>query len=387
MGEMFKSRSANQSGFILITLAVAILVLGLMLSAYLYMLEINRRQMEMSRTDQAFSSTMHKFANYLSSHGHLPCPAARDLSPGDDGYGIATDCTAQDVSPGSCAHGYCVAVRDGARVRTGIVPFVTLKIPRDDAVDANGNFLTYALTERQGTPAYSDGGGVIEVVERDADGTSLSRIANFVLVSHGEDGAGAWRPNGSVGPKACVEGNRDGENCDLDAVFVRAPFALASGEHYFDDQVEYVLWDWTYIWDFTYGDQAGSYSRGGLDSYIGVGTNNPHDKLHVGTGGNLQVEDGALSTKALCDQAGADCFGPEALGGDVSEGKGMNCPQSSFMIGIKKGRPVCGSIFSGSSSECPEGSFLAGVSFSSANGFSARCVNAITGASTEIRPQ
>jgi len=393
----------NEGGFVLISLAILMIVLSLAISAYLYTVKTRKEQEMKERTNLAYTTVLNKMASYLATNGSLPCPAARGLAPTSLNYGVSPlDCAATTVAAGSCGtgnNGYCVATNGGQRIRIGIVPFATLKIDAKDAVDAYGNFFTYAVTERQAKKEtyVSENGGTIsysyikdKVNLTDPDVIETNNTTDFAVVSHGPDGAGAFMMSGQANPRACPTTGIDRENCNNDGVFISRNYAPANTTSHFDDQVETVLLDWVYIWDSSYGDTNSSYSRGGLDSNMGVGTENPEKKLHVGGGGNLRIENGKLDAKSLCTEgtpgapgvpAGPDkCFNPNKLGGSITQGEGMNCNTNEAMIGIANGDSKCGTFAVSEPVACPNNSFFTGLSYSAGAGLVVNCTNAITGA-------
>lgn len=385
-----RKKASHEDGFVLISLSILIILISLAISAYLYGLQAQRNLERTERTNQAFTSVMNKIATYLATEGRLPCPAARNLAPSSTQYGIETNCGTATVGVGSCGSGYCVTSRSGQRIRIGIVPFATLKIDPQDAADAYGNFFTYALTERQGVTAtyLGENGGTIELQDSTVT-PPTSKNVDFVIVSHGEDGAGSFKPTGQKPhQQTCSTTYADKENCDNDAVFAKRPYALAKGPSYFDDQVETNLLNWVYIWDATYGSAKGSYSRGGLGSNMGVGTEDPQRKLHIGNNGNLRIENGFLATKQICDKSGNNCFSPSVLGGNVNAStqnkqRGMQCGSGSLMIGIRNGGAVCGTI-GPASSKCPADSFFSGISYTSGGVLQVTCRNALNGSTTTV---
>ena len=373
----------------IMTIAILLAVFGMMLATYIHLSKLNAEKNNVAITTKSFASVMNKMSLYMAAEGHLPCPAARNLDPASNQYGAETNCADVSVTPNaSCAvtQPYCVTQRDGQRIRIGIVPFKTLKLSKEDAMDAYGNFFLYAVTESQtstGSFKMEDGGKILLQKKNEAGTVTASRDAHFVLVSHGKDRRGAFSMFGRQ-DAACSTGQVDSENCNNDATFVMAPYAPANTTAHYDDRVEANMLDWVYIWDSSFKSQVGSYSRGPLSSFIGVGTEDPKEKLHVGgSNGNLRIENGALYVRRLCNKGSSSlCFPATVLGGDINSGKanhGMKCPADTVMIGISNNAPVCGTLAVVTSHGCPTDSFYAGVHFSG-SGLIISCANAISGA-------
>ena len=393
----------NEDGFALISIALLLIVTGLALSTYIYAFKTQREDALRDRTDFAFSTVLNKMVSQLAIDGHFPCPASRNLPPTDPLYGVETDCTDTSVPAGTCSatDPYCVAetTPGGPRIRIGIIPFRTLGIDRNDAIDAYGNFLTYALTETQGTGTITVDNGNIQLTELNYDyidqsrfiinpsnpglQTSTANNLDFVLISHGPDGRGSYTLNGTPHPTPCTGSHDDIENCDNDANFLKKPLFNAENTDHFDDKVEAEMQSWIYIWSEVSTEPEWSTNRG--NAKIGVGTSSPTHDLHVA--GNLRIEEdsagGILYTDELCDETHANCFDPTALGGDFDDGNGMECPANTQMVDIVNGAPICKHIGK-SSGSCPAGYYFTGISYTAGSTLRATCTNLISGATTNI---
>lgn len=372
----------SEGGFALIALAIFLIVLGLALSMYVYGLNAQKELVRQEETNFAFSSVMNKMGAFIAIEGRYPCPARRDENPGSANYGIETDCTDTSVAVGSCGDGYCVTDRLTKRIRIGIVPFKTIGVDRNDATDSYGNFLTYALMEEQGDFAtYDPDAGTIQIEEEDLSGGSAFSDVGFTLVSHGEDGRGSYNVNGIADPDTCVGSHDDVENCDNDANFLSKPFSNSQGPGHFDDQVEFILNDWVYIWDSAFGDFETSYGRNNAD--VGIGTDDPQEKLHIGGGGNLRIENGSLHTMELCDVSESNCFNPNVLGGTVAAGEGMDCLAGDMlMTDIVTAAPTCALFYGNATGSCSGNSFVSQMAYAGGGVITVTCTNALTGATS-----
>ena len=100
------------------------------------------------------------------------------------------------------------------------MPFRSLGIPDDNAVDGWGNLLNYAITESlTDKTTFRQTGGAIDVVdENDVSRLTPEGSTQYVIFSTGEDGAGGYASSG-VPVSPCPVGLLQTENCDGDAVF------------------------------------------------------------------------------------------------------------------------------------------------------------------------
>lgn len=167
--------AGSQRGAALIIMAV-ILVLG---SAYVLVSRLNANQAlwEQNReTADRLGQARSALIGYALNTGCLPCPSASANS---------------GVAQASCP---------AASQRVGFFPWLTLDMP---GLDSWEHRLRYSVT-----PAFAEGtcsfdettNGDIRVETRDATGslTALTTTAPAVLVSHGQNGYGAFTGNGAA---------------------------------------------------------------------------------------------------------------------------------------------------------------------------------------------
>jgi prepilin-type N-terminal cleavage/methylation domain-containing protein len=204
-------------GFTLVEMAVVLVIIGFLLSAGLKVASSVLSTSASSSTTSNMNVIKQSLVSYLRSNGKLPCP---------DTSGIPTG-----ISPASCTssdQGY------------GVVPWVTLGLSRDIALDGFSNFITYRVSNGDGisiqkptesipsaiyknqdwtnrdpnntqnnyftilsiTSDQSDKNGykTIEIQERDEAGklSTITYNAIVVLFSHGKNGYGAKTVKGTT---------------------------------------------------------------------------------------------------------------------------------------------------------------------------------------------
>ena len=175
----------KQYGFSLVELAVVLVIVGIVitmgLKATMSVLESSTYSVTKAKQEQLKGSLV----GFLRTNGRLPCP--------DNGAGVATG-----VEASPCTDGY------------GVIPWQTLGISRDSAIDGWGNFFTYRVANgsvagsknwtSKTVPASDFSVNELKTPtitltfqELDAAGTIFGTIktAVAVILSHGKNGFGA----------------------------------------------------------------------------------------------------------------------------------------------------------------------------------------------------
>lgn len=183
-----------QSGFTLAEMAIVVVISGILLTigakGFSALLTSNQRE----ATRQKHALLGNALTTYLAANRRLPCP--------DTGFtGVETRATPNNAAT------RCVLT--SGRV-IGRVPYLTLGISRDLAMDAMGNFITYEVQESNTVPTrdwtrsarFSTANvGTLNVRTRPeaapSTTTNLTTQAVVVLVSHGGNGSGAFNLNGT----------------------------------------------------------------------------------------------------------------------------------------------------------------------------------------------
>jgi prepilin-type N-terminal cleavage/methylation domain-containing protein len=127
-------------GFTLVEMAIVIIIAGVMLAAAAAIALPMIQEARLVGT-QAKMDKLAKALDYYAVHNNrMPCPAAPNVTPpGGEPFGY---------EQGSGASGSTVPATCPGTV--GIVPYKTLGIPNDWAIDGWGDYITYAIS-----PAYS----------------------------------------------------------------------------------------------------------------------------------------------------------------------------------------------------------------------------------------
>ena len=294
---MKQATSKHQSGFTLIEMAVVMIIIGLITAGLFAALKVEQERQIIQQQRESFDNVfdaLREFINSPNSYyandaswaggngmnidptdpmdrnliigGRFPCPADPAAGLGNPNFGIESvnaalapnqngdDDTddANELGDPAIAHTCDLAPAaiasndvDGSAgitegdVFVGALPFVTMGLSSDIGIDAYGNQYTYAVTAgatkwgaAEETPGYVDN-FTIDNAGAPAD-TGIDTV--FAVVSHGEDGRGAYTKYGAL-VGACA-GTLDSENCDGDATFIVAGAEnrrAVAGAGYYDD--------------------------------------------------------------------------------------------------------------------------------------------------------
>ena len=382
--------SRSQAGISLLEVAIGLAIAGLLLAGVLSSYVAYKQTLPYTNTEFTRNLLLNAMSEFVLMHGRLPCPADPTLPRTSPNAGREY-CLANGSGNVCRAYGGGVGGEicrfDGARdtladvdaapdpVLYGVVPYVTLGLVAEDAIDGWRNQHTYTVTEyltragtgANGTQSYNSQFGALSMslyskttdtfvpATNSETGTGGSYL--YTIVSHGPDGKGAYSLDGRQ-PMPCTGQGRDLENCDKDASFHSfetkgAATSFVQGPRYFDDPAPlYQLNKDTDKWGA--GSSAGTgfiYNKAGQK--VGIGTHEPQWELHVV--GDISANNYAVNS--ICDAAGANCFAPEIFGG-----AGISC-NGGLVLGVSAGKLVCQTRAYGSDyipGTCPTGKYIVG---------------------------
>jgi len=374
------SNDMSSKGFTLVEFSVVMTIFALLVGSAIL---LYAQYYERKKVEKNISSIMEMeeaIKAFFFTEGRFPCPGPLTANVGDSNYGMELNCQNTAPSPD-----YNLAVHtfdidgDGSdenvRVRIGTFPFRTVferladhamqeaagtapkktsytrSIDAGSVLDAYSRQFTYVVTEEQATPGYKDRAGAIEIY--DEHGELIAERMNFVLVSHGDNGAGAITTEGTL-YRACDLAAVEGENCDNDHIFTAGLRTEASGTDFYDDVVSQLQYIPFYLWDQT-AEGSSNIINENLGN-VGINVTDPEERLHVD--GNMTAWyfwDGfgsAFSEKLCAENAGVwdeDCFSAEVIAGtldpdhldpvnDDENNDDIACPPGTLMKRIVNGR-------------------------------------------------
>ncbi len=253
----------SSSGFSLIEVAIALIVIGLFITPIIMIYNISMQASILNTTKARLSNVESALNKYVIKYGHYPAPADRNIAQGLAGFGVSvaaitTNCSTPPATAGAACRTQIGAENgDGVGgpddVLIGDIPFATLGIRYDNILDGYGKKFIYAVTQSQTVAGtFNNAWGAINVLNHDGNNLfTLPPYAHYVIASTGKDGKGAFNING-IQTTACGNpaGGVDQENCDLDALF-RNNFLVngegagqrlydVAGATHFDDYLAYV---------------------------------------------------------------------------------------------------------------------------------------------------
>lgn len=377
----------DQSGMTLIDLSIFLMVLGLLTVPLIKVYDGWKYSKARGITDNNIASINKAIADYYFDNRRYPCPAVATDAPNSANFGREN----------------CAGTAIPGNMHDGMVPFVTLKIPADMALDGWSNRIRYVVSTQMVPPIAPP------VATFPVTGITLQRFSpvscngtlnapqlntQIVLVSHGPKGVGAFSSNGTL-VQACPGGATpplEAENCDGDAVFFDDICARndREGPNYYDDIIYSDDTVPSRIWMYSTSPAADPTDIVSTMQRVGINNPNPFGggpDMGVDVLGNVMSGDGtvanpgAIVSDALCDVNGANCFTPELIGGvattrndctkNPGQGIGMRgiwggteagdartgarvrcqssylpaaattCPANKYAIGFSGGRIVC----------------------------------------------
>ncbi|MBY0508623.1 MAG: type II secretion system GspH family protein [Rhodospirillaceae bacterium] len=234
---------AKSGGFTLIEMAIVLVVMGLAVSGIVTVGASIGTSAKYGETQRIMAKVQDALRVYVTQHGCLPCPALGSEDPTASGTlaGLSRDTVGSYVTATTfCTSNTCLT-------NNGVVPYKTLGIGPQEYLDAWDSMFTYRIgaglaadNAMVRTPPSTFPAGDITVVNARSTAILVTTEAAYVLVSHGGDGAFAFRQTGSQRPDVYGQtgsaGGQD-ENRDGDATFAQGDEdALATVAH-FDDLV------------------------------------------------------------------------------------------------------------------------------------------------------
>lgn len=376
------AEKTNQ-GFSLIEMCIILIVSGILITtlSVVYFQHISGRHL--AETRKALNTAQSAMTEYRGRLGVYPCPADPEKGPGDAGFGEA-DCGLAPVN-GRDADGN----GQPDKILIGAIPYNSMQpILRDvdlsagNTIDGWGRKLTYAVTLSLTDPvSYNDYHGAIAVEDENAKSVlNEPGTAHLILISHGNNGRGAYMPSGTLvqncvistpvippppaPPPAPPMAHNETENCDNDGTFLDG-LRYADEFSYNDDLAKYLITQVSSLWSYTGGIFVPPTSTNLVlqvansnPGYVGIGVVDPVEPLHIA--GSIQAEQ--LEVDKFCDTSGLDCMSPETIGGEVPD---MQCEPGKAITKIEdeNARAYCEPIFTAATAgTCPAGQAMIGIS-------------------------
>jgi prepilin-type N-terminal cleavage/methylation domain-containing protein len=216
-------RKPNYRGFSLVEMAIVLVIVGLLVSAFLVPLSVQRDLKDYAETQKRIEEIKESLIGYALTHGYLPCPAISAING------------AEDRTAAICTSGK----------RAGFLPWAELGVPK---LDNWGHLYRYSVT-----PGYTSSlakvtlspltPADITIRTRDSLGNLVdltnTGVVPFAVVSMGKNGLGATNDDGTISLDTSATNTDEDSNAGGTTVFVNRIFSsnktFGGGE--FDDLV------------------------------------------------------------------------------------------------------------------------------------------------------
>lgn len=184
-----KKFSVKEKGFSLLEMAIVITISAVSISAGLVVFNEYSRQTKYDQTIAKIEEIMDAIDDYADRFNRLPCPAdATDLIS-DANFGIGTysgSCTTENLEN--------TGTPDTVM---GMLPVSTLNLYPSYAYDAWGNRFSYVIDQDSAqTNGMDEAEADIELDLKNFDSSSSYSGVVVIVMSHGENGYGAWPARG-----------------------------------------------------------------------------------------------------------------------------------------------------------------------------------------------
>jgi type II secretory pathway pseudopilin PulG len=381
----------GQQGFTLLDMCITLIVVGLLLSAALYAYNMQRyyfdRYITQARTNQITAAIDRFFMNY----GFYPCPAELELSRDNPLYGNEACPDLAEVNIPALVDGQPdrVLVRGtgvaspttrvaAAAMLYGAVPVTALQLPTEMMLDGFGNKFSYAVTRTLTLPAAGpgvrNGALTVNMIQTvvDSEGNDATNLANsvvesnrahYILISHGEDGLGAFSREG-VRRAPCpnnVQHPRQSMNCTTNNVnfFNNAGYyTRGTGSLYIDDVIAFSAALPARMW---MNNPSSDVQSTGI--LVGIGTPGAATQS-LEVVGNVAIEDGNVIADRNCNLTNNTTIGPNCFTADIIGGARATCRDARRlgMTGISYNNQNCFALApTGTARICPNGTYLQGI--------------------------
>ena len=202
------------AGFSLVEITIVLAIVAILMAGLLPTITGQVEQQHISQTRKQLEEIQQALIGFAISNGRLPCPADGSIATGQAQAGI--EATAGSGSSMTCANA------------GGVLPWATLGLAETDAwgrrfsyrvtvdfADALGNTSTYGGCTPNPLPAQASfalcSSGNL-TVQSAAGGSNIALGIPAVVVSHGNNGYGAYTPQGGQLPASGSADEADNSN-------------------------------------------------------------------------------------------------------------------------------------------------------------------------------
>lgn len=367
----------SSKGFTLIELCIVILIVGILILPLLEYYNQYREQRKLEITKENVNLSISAMSSPL---GRYPCPTDRALPSTDPNYSTE-NCVLASIKlcSDSTKSGICKVElpvdKDEDRfndfILIGGVPTkgytsyhpltllptsapvaISKLVNNTTIVDGWNNKLTYAVSYTLSNPkrvnSFSDFklGSIAAVDEFERATAGINNDGQFVVLSHGKNGSGAYSKEGTLIP--CPTGTRETENCNDDEKFMQAIGSYdGAGATQYDDYVKFYTVAAGELWrNIVNAGETTPHIINMNTQNVGVNlTGPPTTKLEVGG----TIKSSTVRTDNICGPTPgvSDCFSSTianawpATDGTLNYSAGY-CGDGQIVLEISKGKLKCG---------------------------------------------
>lgn len=248
-----RMRRFLRRGFSLLELAVVLVIISFIAGGLLTIGTNKTKSAKWTDTRTRMTQIEDALGAFLLANRRLPCPADPSIAPDAAGFGVE-DCTAATTAS---------ATTTPSTMLVGSVPTFTLAMSDETMLDGWGRRYTYVVYKDFTLTDYDSVGGTyfntpsftmitptdempavtaISVMDNNATPNLKTDLAIMVLISHGENGHGAWLKEGGAArnnPGSLGAGEDENAEDPTDPLAVDEVFTQDDISGDFDDIVDY----------------------------------------------------------------------------------------------------------------------------------------------------
>lgn len=213
----------RQGGFSLIEISLVVVIMAIVAGSVLALLNAQQISARVSATQTKQEAIKQALINFVARNSRLPCPAVATAAQGAATYGVEANASGAPACNGTTVIGA------GANVNVrGVVPWVTLGLSDDAALDGYNRRFTYQVRRSQADANAMTASTIStltgNITVRNAAAGAIINTNNAavaVIVSHGENGFGAYLPMTGTRMLPLPTTADEAENTDADTEYVQ----------------------------------------------------------------------------------------------------------------------------------------------------------------------
>lgn len=319
-----KIRFYKNSAFTLLELSIVLVIMGVLLVPAINFLSLSQKATLSIDSKKHLRIVSNALSSYYKTNNKLPCPATVTLN--------ITDAAAGDEDCGAGEPAVDGAATDN--ILYGAVPVTELGISFKYFTDAWENKISYYVRKDATTGTMT---GTTDIYTHDQNINKDDGGAVFVVISHGEDGRGAYTKAGAQNASTGATAN-ELKNIYTATKVINTSNRLIVSDGGIDD-ISYSSKGADVVNDILGRNEQGDYFAEDVTivkntGNVGIGTSSPDGKLDVR--GDVLVQSGLLSTDAR------PAVGNTTIPGEISGTKASGTSSNSGFLRLSAGGAING---------------------------------------------